>query len=149
MTPNASIITPCGHSTCSECFAKISDPSQAIANGDGEGTNNNIKCPNCRGQIVLAKVINHNAFKEAHMPELLDELAAVGLDDGDESTDDSDGDDSDDDDDDDDADSEGDLKDFVVDDDVEEVLTTTDEEEADGYRQGKVSSLDSSNASLY
>ena len=146
MTPNASIITPCGHSTCSECFAKISDPSQAIANGDGEGTSNNIKCPNCRGQIVLTKVINHNAFKEAHMPELLDELAAVGLDDADESTDDSDSDD--DDSEDDDADSDGDLKDFIVDDD-EEVLTTTDEEEgAGGYRQGKVCLSDLSNTSL-
>lgn len=79
------------------------------------------------------------------MPELLDELAAVGLDDADESTDDSD---SDGDDSEDDADSDGDLKDFVVDDD-EEVLTTTDEEEeAGGYRQGKVPSLDSYEAML-
>ena len=56
MTGNASIIIPCGHSTCSECFAKISDPTQAIANGDGEGMSNDIKCPSCRGKVTLTKV---------------------------------------------------------------------------------------------
>ena len=140
MTENASIIIPCGHSTCSECFLKISDPTQAIANGDGEGTSNDAKCPTCRGKIVLTKVINHEAFKQAHMPELShdhqDDLSGVGLDD-DDSTDDSD---SDSDDEENDADSDGDLRDFVVDDDVVDEDSTTDDvqSDAEGYRKGKV-----------
>ena len=147
MAPNASIIIPCGHYTCSECLTKICDPSRAIANGDGEGTSNEIKCPNCRGKIILSKIINHDAFKKAHMPQLFDDLAAVGLDDVEESTDDSDS-NSDDSDDEDDADSGGDLKGFIVDDDEEEILSTTDEEnsEAGGYRRGKVGVLGYSRA---
>ena len=144
MTENASIIVPCGHSTCSECFAKISDPSQAIANGDGEGNNNDVRCPTCRGKIVMTKVINHDAFKQAHMPEISgnepDSLTGIGLDDSDDSddsTDDSDSDDAEDD-----TDAKGNLKDFIVDDDAEEEdsITDDDESEAEGYRKGKVSS---------
>lgn len=70
MAENATIFIPCGHSTCSECFARISDPAQAIAGGDGdEGQGPNIKCPNCRGKIVPTKVIDHNAFKRVYIPE--------------------------------------------------------------------------------
>lgn len=70
MADNATIFIPCGHSTCSECFARISDPVQAIAGGDGdEGQGPNIKCPNCRGKIVPTKVIDHNAFKRVYIPE--------------------------------------------------------------------------------
>lgn len=141
MSANASIIIPCGHSVCSECFAKISDPSQAIANGDGEGNNNDLRCPSCRGKVVLNKVISHDAFKQAFMPELSgnqeDDLTRIGLDDSDSTTDDSDsGDDEDD------ADADGDLGDFVVDDDVVVEDSTTDDEESDaeGYRKGKVRS---------
>ena len=140
MTENASIIIPCGHSTCSECFAKISDPSQAIANGDGEGNSNDVKCPTCRGKIVLTKVINHDAFKQAHMPELsgdqADDLTGIGLDDSDESDDSADDSDSGDD-----VDSNGDLKDFIDDDDVKDEESNTDDDESavEGYRRGKVS----------
>lgn len=65
---NATIFTPCGHSTCSECFAKISDPAQGIAEGQGADTQE-IKCPNCRAKVVPSKVIDYNAFKRVHMPE--------------------------------------------------------------------------------
>ncbi len=114
MAENATIFIPCGHSTCSECFARISDPSQAIAGGDGgEGQLVNIKCPNCRGKVLPTKVIDHSVFKKVYMPEV------DGSDDVDpqedmETTDDSDTD----------SDSDGgsddsdDLKDFVVPDDV-------------------------------
>ncbi|KAL8789460.1 MAG: hypothetical protein Q9195_006826 [Heterodermia aff. obscurata] len=140
MTANASIVVPCGHSTCSECFAKISDPSQAIANGDAEGNSNDAKCPTCRGKIVLTKVINHDAFKQAHMPEFSgnqpDNLTGIGLDDSDDSddsTDDGDGSDTGDD-----VDADGNLKDFIDDDDVkEESITDDDESATEGYRRGK------------
>lgn len=122
MAENATIFIPCGHSTCSECFARISDPSQAIVTGDAaEGRNFDIKCPNCRGKVNPAKVIDHNTFKKVHMPEEagVDDSASEG---GDETTDENDGDsddDSDDDVDEDDDKSVGSLKDFVVDDDEE------------------------------
>ncbi|KAL8761783.1 MAG: hypothetical protein Q9184_002144 [Pyrenodesmia sp. 2 TL-2023] len=120
-TENAIIFIPCGHSTCSECFAKISDPSQAIANGDDGG--NDIKCPNCRGKISTSKVTDRDSFNKVHIPdpsaeeELADELQGPS--------------DSESDTDDDCSDGEGsDLGGFIVDDDEE----TTDEE---GYRKGK------------
>ena len=113
MAENATIFIPCGHSTCSECFARISDPSQAIAGGDaGEGRSVDIKCPNCRGKVVPSKVIDHNAFKKVFMPDeagsaLADCQADV------ETMDESDSDD-----DDSDTDESGSLKDFVVNDDA-------------------------------
>ena len=136
MAENATIFIPCGHSTCSECFARISDPSQAIAGGDADGRNVDIKCPNCRGKVVPTKVIDHAAFKKAHMPELggddeLDSSANI------ESADDSD---SESDEDSDDSDDSSDLKDFVVPDDViddkSDVEKSNYESGEEGYRKG-------------
>ena len=133
---NATIFIPCGHSTCSECFARISDPSQAIAGGDAnEGRNADIKCPNCRGKIALSKIIDHNAFKKAHMPELVcAEAASLEADEESASDTDSDGDSED--------DGEEDTDDptlggFVVDDSVVTDETGSEDEEAEGYRKGK------------
>lgn len=126
MAENATIFIPCGHSTCSECFARISDPSQAIVTGDAaEGRNFDIKCPNCRGKVNPAKVIDHNTFKKVHMPEEAGgDGDGSGSEGGDETTDENDSDSDSDDDsdggmDEDDDKSVGSLKDFVVDDDDE------------------------------
>lgn len=128
MADNPTIFIPCGHNTCSECFARISDPSQANADGN-EGRNPDIKCPNCRGKIIPTKVIDHNAFKRVYLPELIaDEL----LDDDNhsqadvETTDDSDSDD-DEDEEDDEVDSKGNLLNFVVRDDVDDDSSGTEE----------------------
>ena len=141
MSQDASIIIPCGHSTCSECFARITDPSQAIANGDAEGNTNGIKCPECRGKIDLRKVINHQAFKKAHMPGLAGEDLGSGAAEHDDENDDEDDDDETDDESgesDIDSDDSGSLKDFVVDDDVVDEETTDDsDDETEGYRKGK------------
>lgn len=128
-TENGLIIIPCGHGTCSECFARITDPAQAIANGDSDGNTNDIKCPSCRGKINLKKVINHEAFKKAHMPGLDLGLAVLEQNDEteDESESESEGEDND-------ADSDDSLKDFVVDDD--DVTDDTDDD-GEGYRKGK------------
>ena len=69
MAENATIFIPCGHNACSECFARITDPSQAIANGDAGEGHADIKCPNCRGKIIPAKVIDHATFKKVHVLE--------------------------------------------------------------------------------
>ena len=117
-TENATIFVPCGHNTCSECFARISDPSQAIANGeDGES---NLKCPQCRGKIVKTKLTDHVTFKKIHLQILsAAEEVANELEDADSESDD------------DTTEDEGsDLGGFIVDDDEE----TTDDEK--GYRNG-------------
>lgn len=133
---NPAIFIPCGHNTCSECFAKISDPAQALAHGD-EGAAN-IKCPNCRGKIVPSKVIDYNAFKQVHMPEQgpagASEVSATGGDsvdagvDSETASEDSNSDDSDD-----------DLDGFVVADDVDDDDSENESEGngEQGYRRGK------------
>ncbi len=130
---NATIFIPCGHSTCSECFARISDPSQAIAGGDAnEGRNADIKCPNCRGKIILNRIIDHNAFKKAHMPETVG-AGGTDLEADDESASNSDSDSDDEEEDTDDPTLGG----FVVDDAVVSDETESEDEEAEGYRKGK------------
>lgn len=136
MAENATIFIPCGHSTCSECFARISDPSQAIAGGDADGRNAEIKCPSCRGKVIPTKIIDHNAFKKVHMPELagVDSLDAEV-----ESTDDCDS-ESDDNDASDGSDNSEDLKDFIVPDEetTDKAEPASDDESGEeGYRQGK------------
>ncbi|KAI9835451.1 MAG: hypothetical protein M1819_002369 [Sarea resinae] len=63
---NPTIFIPCGHDTCSECFARISDPTQALAQGNDDFV---AKCPSCRGKIEPKKVIEYNVFKQVHMPD--------------------------------------------------------------------------------
>ncbi|KAL8664662.1 MAG: hypothetical protein Q9168_007863 [Polycauliona sp. 1 TL-2023] len=120
-TENATIFVPCGHNTCSECFARISDPSQAIANGeDGEA---NLKCPQCRGKIVKTKLTDHVTFKKIYLQrlaaaeEVANELEGADSESDDDTTEDED----------------TDLGGFIVDDDDDE--ETTDEDK--GYRKGK------------
>ncbi|KKZ63232.1 hypothetical protein EMCG_02437 [[Emmonsia] crescens] len=58
---NAVIFFPCGHSTCAECFARISDPSRGLVQGnDGSVT---IKCPSCRALIDPKKITDNVSFK--------------------------------------------------------------------------------------
>ena len=62
---NPAIFVPCGHDTCSECFAKIADPAQATARGDDGSAN--ARCPNCRGPINSKSVIDYEVFKKVHL----------------------------------------------------------------------------------
>ncbi|KAL9057510.1 MAG: hypothetical protein Q9206_002319 [Seirophora lacunosa] len=92
VTENATIFVPCGHLTCSECFARITDPAQAIADGDDGG--HNLKCPHCRAKISASRVTDYATFKKVHMgddsaeAELAEELEGPSDSDSDESTDD-------------------------------------------------------------
>lgn len=73
---NAVIYIPCGHSVCSECFARISDPT-VLARDDTSGM---IKCQNCRGPVDPLKITDANSFKKAHDPNSATESAAAAED---------------------------------------------------------------------
>ncbi|KAH0335571.1 hypothetical protein KCU81_g8947, partial [Aureobasidium melanogenum] len=123
---NPAIFTPCGHDTCPDCFSRIADPSNALAEGDEGRT---AKCPECRGFINTKKVIDYECFKRIHMPHeaALDETVDIKNDADDDmaavDTDDDSEDDEEEDDDDDETDS---LDGFIVEDGAEE----EDDEEA-------------------
>ncbi|KAM5437928.1 hypothetical protein McanCB56680_003918 [Microsporum canis] len=62
---NAVIFFPCGHSTCAECFARISDPARGLVQGnDGMFE---IKCPSCRAKIDPKKVTDNASFQKVHV----------------------------------------------------------------------------------
>ena len=63
---NGIIFYPCGHSTCPECFARISDPSTALAQGNDSGATE-IKCPNCRAKVDPKKVTDTVSFRKAFL----------------------------------------------------------------------------------
>ncbi|KAL9068798.1 MAG: hypothetical protein Q9157_006391 [Trypethelium eluteriae] len=130
---NPAIFFPCGHDTCMECFASLSDPSRAIREGDESAS---AKCPECRGPIKRSDLLDYKTFKKVHMPETL----AEGDGDGEAAAedDDSDSDSDDSDDDADDVDDHGNLKDFIVEDGQEEAEETDDEEnEAESSTKSK------------
>lgn len=70
---NAVIYIPCGHSVCSECFARISDPTM-LARDDTSGM---IKCQNCRGPVDPLKITDANSFKKAHDADASTESATA------------------------------------------------------------------------
>lgn len=134
---NPTIFFPCGHNVCTECFARMIDPANAVAGGSADGSVS-AKCPQCRGVVDPKKILNWTSFKQAHMlegeGEAEDDIAVK-----DEESDagsDSDSDDGDDDDDSD-GDLQGDLRDFIVDDDNVDYDedATEDEEEIKAERR--------------
>ncbi|KAJ5639083.1 uncharacterized protein N7484_006945 [Penicillium longicatenatum] len=60
---NSVIYIPCGHSLCSECFAKISDPATLAHQDSASGM---VKCQNCRGTVDPTKVTDAASFNKAH-----------------------------------------------------------------------------------
>lgn len=112
---NPTIFFPCGHSACAECFAKISDPSAAVEQGNDGAVE--IKCPNCRARVDPKKITDHATFKNVHFPDPSDEAnetAENELKKPDEKPESEDETDSDSDD----EDSDGDLSKFIVKDDA-------------------------------
>lgn len=85
---NPKIIIPCGHDTCSECLAKITDQAiqQNVAAGNDGGSN--ARCPTCRGDLVKEKVIDYAAFKKVHKPDVEDPIGVeIASDDSDDDSD--------------------------------------------------------------
>ncbi|QSZ37141.1 hypothetical protein DSL72_009235 [Monilinia vaccinii-corymbosi] len=116
VTPNPSIIIPCGHDNCHDCLSSLSDNATRVAQGNDEG-GATIKCPSCRGKLDMTKLIDYRIFKKAHMPpsELeeeneIEDSSGVSDDDTDS--------DSETDSDYDDVDESGNLNGFIVPDDI-------------------------------
>ncbi|KAK1750232.1 ATP-dependent helicase ULS1 [Echria macrotheca] len=67
---NPTLIVPCGHETCPECFTYLTDnASQRNIQSGNEVAE--AKCPVCRGKVNPANVISWMSFKKVHMPEKL------------------------------------------------------------------------------
>ncbi|RDW66946.1 hypothetical protein BP5796_09695 [Coleophoma crateriformis] len=127
---NPKLVVPCGHDTCSECLAKIVDSAGAQNMANGEEDGGNTKCPTCRGKVDPARIIDYDAFKRAHMPELGKEMK-LDIDDDETASEHSDSDDSDtasETDSESDINDAGDLRDFVVSDDMEDDTSNSDDE---------------------
>ncbi|PBP21786.1 hypothetical protein BUE80_DR007178 [Diplocarpon rosae] len=65
---NPKIITPCGHDTCSECLAKLSDQAVLHTVADEMEAARVSRCPFCRGAFIPSKVIDYATFKKIHNP---------------------------------------------------------------------------------
>jgi SNF2 family DNA or RNA helicase len=65
---NPSIMLPCGHDVCSECFSKLTDSSAQRAIQAGQ-ENASANCPECRGPIDPTQIISYAVFQQVHMPE--------------------------------------------------------------------------------
>ncbi|KAL1302769.1 hypothetical protein AAFC00_003116 [Neodothiora populina] len=126
---NPAIFVPCGHKTCTECFTRIADPANGVANGDENGVS--AKCPECRAPINTKSVIDYECFRRHHMgapqlePAATDEVDAADAET--DSEDEADSDDSDSEREDDSEDEDGTLGGFIVKDEVDSQAPTDDE----------------------
>ena len=142
---NPQIFFPCGHAACLDCFSRMTDPSNGLAQGN-EG-HFEVKCPNCRTVLDPQKVTDLNTFRTVHFPdpeEAKEEEQAEGASDAKQdvkeedvtesggSTDSSDSETATDDDSDDDVEDDDSLHDFIVnDDDVEKLNENDDSDDSD------------------
>jgi SNF2 family DNA or RNA helicase len=117
------IVLPCGHNTCAECFIVLAERAIDLNIRYGE-EGSNFTCPECRGPVDPQKVINLTSFKAVHMSE----TAWEGSSTEDESSE-SESDSGDDQDDAGEVDRNGNLKGFIVDDDKEEPAEDDDEDD--------------------
>ncbi|KAI0475840.1 SNF2 family N-terminal domain-containing protein [Xylariaceae sp. FL0804] len=116
---NPSLMVPCGHDICSDCFVQLIESTKHhnVQAGQEHG---GLKCPQCRGELHAQSIIGYDVFRKVHMPETVPQEDS----DVDEETasDDSDGSETESDTVEslDDTDEKGNLKGFIVDDGDEE-----------------------------
>ncbi|ROW10628.1 hypothetical protein VMCG_01608 [Cytospora schulzeri] len=130
------IVLPCGHNTCAECFTTLAERVSDNNLRAGNEASGGFRCPECRGPVDPKRVINLTAFKEAHMPEpaaVKEEDIETASEASDTEGDDDSSSDSETDSDDDDVDRKGNLKDFIVDDEEEEKAVKDDEDDDDKF----------------
>ncbi|KAF2273385.1 uncharacterized protein EI97DRAFT_436036 [Westerdykella ornata] len=87
---NPTILIPCGHTCCGECFQKLTDPAYGPSNSDGEG---GVRCPSCRGPSSANMITDYKHFCRVFCPEKLLTYPELYDSDVDDSDDDDDADD--------------------------------------------------------
>lgn len=134
------IVLPCGHNTCAECFTTLAERVSDNNLRAGNEASGGFRCPECRGPVDPKRVINLTAFKEAHMPEPVavkeDEIETASEASDTEGDDDSSS-DSESETDDDDVDRKGNLKDFIVEDDEEDDEVKDEDGDGDKFVPSK------------
>jgi SNF2 family DNA or RNA helicase len=64
------LVIPCGHDTCTECFASLTE--KIVQDNIRLGYENGAaRCPVCRGPVEPTKVITLTTFRKVHAPEAL------------------------------------------------------------------------------
>lgn len=132
------IVLPCGHNTCAECFTTLAERVSDNNLRAGQEASGGFRCPECRGPVDPKQVINLTAFKEAHMrdPEAVNEDEIETASEASDTQEDDDSSDSEsdtdtDDNDEDDVDRKGNLKDFIVEEDEDEKEELNDDGDDD------------------
>jgi len=81
---NPTIIIPCGHTTCGECFQKLMDPSRAVLEGNESAS---ARCPHCRGALSSEHITDFKHFCKIFCPgKLTGMLKAAGYGDAEDGT---------------------------------------------------------------
>lgn len=139
--PSPSFFVPCGHDSCQECLAKVSDAARISGIQQGNEGSGAARCPVCRSNFDPEKCFTYEAFRKIHMPETIQEGEAddtgSGSDDGSETESDTE---SEPESESDDVDKKGNLRDFIVYDDFD------DDEEDQSERPPKAEASSSANA---
>jgi hypothetical protein len=81
---NPTIIIPCGHTTCGDCFQKLIDPSRAVREGNESAS---ARCPHCRGAVSSERITDFKHFCKVFCPgKLTGILKAAGYGDAEDET---------------------------------------------------------------
>jgi len=65
---NPSIVLPCGHEFCNDCIVQVYNTAtqQGLARGD---ENAGARCPGCRGDLDIKKIIDWNTFQKVYLKD--------------------------------------------------------------------------------
>ncbi|KAF1973656.1 hypothetical protein BU23DRAFT_568057 [Bimuria novae-zelandiae CBS 107.79] len=71
MELNPTIIIPCGHHCCGECFQRLVDPARAVQDGNESGS---ATCPSCRGTLSSERITDYRHFCKVFCPNKYEEV---------------------------------------------------------------------------
>ena len=66
---NPSIVLPCGHAFCTDCIIQVHGTAAQQNLRLGVDENERARCPGCRGELDLKKMIDWSTFRKVHMQE--------------------------------------------------------------------------------
>ena len=131
------IVLPCGHNTCAECFTTLAERVSDNNLRAGQEASGGFRCPECRGPVDPKRVINLTAFRDAHLadPAAVKEEEIETASEASDTQEDDDSSGSESETDDDDVDRKGNLRGFIVDDDEEDTVKDESDDEAFALRK--------------